>query len=64
MPPSFKVIGLLVPQKKSFKSFYHIWACDITHLYSLTFPHHMEARHEIWLQSTKEKTFENNVESE
>ena len=42
--PSFKVIGLLVPEKL-FKGFYRIWtwrpswSCDIKHLYSLSFPH-------------------------
>ena len=41
--PSFKIIGLLVPEK-IFKGFYHTWAwwpswsCDCDHLYKLLFP--------------------------
>ena len=39
--------------RKDFYRFYHIWAwrpswsCDINHLYSLSFPHPMEAPHKI-----------------
>ena len=42
--PSFKIIGLLVLEKKILKGFYHIWAwrpswlCDLDHLYKLSFP--------------------------
>ena len=39
--PSFKIIGLLVLEKKIFKGFHHnIWAwwpCDLDHLYKLSF---------------------------
>ena len=47
--PSFKIIGLLVLEKKIFKGFYHIWAwrpswpCDLDHLYKLSFPLPKEA---------------------
>ena len=60
---SFKVLSLFVPKKKIFKGFYHIWtlwpswSCDINQLFSLSFPHHMEASIGIWV--SKEKTFEN-----
>ena len=49
--PSFKIIGLLVLEKKIFKGFYHIWAwrpswsCDLDHLYKLSFPLPKEAPH-------------------
>ena len=52
--PSFKIIGLLVLEKKIFKGFYHIWAwrpswsCDLYHLYKLSFPLLKEDSHEIW----------------
>ena len=29
------------------------WSCDLDHLNILSFPHHMEAPHEIWLQSAQ-----------
>ena len=51
---SFKIIGLLVLEKKVFKGFYHIWAwwpswsCDQDHLYKLSFTLPKEAPHEIW----------------
>ena len=51
----FKVIGLLVPEKKIFLGFYHIWpwrpswSCDQDHLSKLSFPHPIEAPYEIWL---------------
>ena len=40
--------------------FYHIWAwrlnwsCDLNHLNKLSFPHPMDAPHEIWLQLTQQ----------
>ena len=52
--PSFKIIGLLVLEKKIFKGFYHIWAwrpswsCDLYHLPKLSFPLPKEDSHEIW----------------
>ena len=57
--PSFKIIGLLVLEKKIFKSFYHIWAwrpswsCDLDHLYKLSFPLPKKAPHTIWLWLAK-----------
>ena len=57
--PSFKIIGLLVLEKKIFKGFYHIWAwrpswsCDLDHLYKLSFPLPKEAPHTIWLWLAK-----------
>ena len=57
--PSFKIIGLLVLEKKIFKGFYHIWAwrpswsCDLDHLYKLSFPLPKEAPHKIWLWLAK-----------
>ena len=54
---TFKVIGLLIPEKKTFNGFYHIWAwwpswsCNLDNLNKLLFPHCKEAPHEIWLQS-------------
>ena len=45
----FKIIGLLVLEKKIFKGLYHIWAwrpswsCDLDHLYKLSFPLPKEA---------------------
>ena len=53
--PSFKIIGLLVLEKKIFKGFYHIWAwrpswsCDLDLLYKLSSPLPKEAPHKIWL---------------
>ena len=53
--PSFKIMGLLVQEKKTFEGFYHIWAkrpswsCDLDHLYKIPFPIPIEAVHEIWL---------------
>ena len=53
--PRFKVIGLLVPEKKIFLGFYHIWAwrpawsCDQDHLSKRLFPHPIEATYENWL---------------
>ena len=46
-------------RRRFFKGFYHIWAwrpycsCDLDHLNKLSFPHPMEASHEIWLQSAQ-----------
>ena len=57
--PSFKIIGLLVLEKKIFKGFYHIWAwrpswsCDLDHLYKLSFPLPKETPHKIWLSLAK-----------
>ena len=57
--PSFKIIGLLVLEKKIFKGFYHIrawrpsWSCDLDHLYKLLFPLPKEAPHKIWLWLAK-----------
>ena len=57
--PSFKIIGLLVLEKKIFKGFYHIsawrpsWSCDLDHLYKLSFPLPKEAPHKIWLWLAK-----------
>ena len=51
--PSFRIIGLPVLEKKSFKGFYHIWvwrqswSSDLGHLYKLLFPLPKEAPHEI-----------------
>ena len=64
--PYTKFQGLLVPEKKICKGFYHIWtwrlswSCDINHLYSFSLPHSTEAS--IGLAVAKEKKFEN-VES-
>ena len=55
----FKIIRLLVLEKKIFKGFYHIWAwrpswsCDLDHLYKLSFPFLKEAPHTIWLWLAK-----------
>ena len=66
--PSFKIIGLLILEKKIFKSFYHIWAlrpswsCDLDHLYKLLFPLPKEAPHYLALIGqtlSVEKMFEN-----
>ena len=67
--PSFKIIGRLVPEKKIFRSFYHIWAwrpswsCDLDHLYKLSFPLPKEAPHKnlalIGQAVSVEKMFEN-----
>ena len=57
--PSFKIICLLVLEKKIFKGFYHIWSwlsswsCDLDHLYKLLFPLPKQAPHEIWLSLAK-----------
>ena len=57
--PSFKIIGLLVLEKKIFKGFYHIWtwrppwSSDLDHLYKLSFPLPKEAPHKIWLWLAK-----------
>ena len=57
--PSFMQIGPAVPEKKILKGFYHIWAwrpswsCDLDPICKLSFPHPMEAPHEIWLQSAQ-----------
>ena len=57
--PSFKIIGLLVLEKKIFKGFYHIWAWrpswsgDLDYLYKLSFPLPKEAPHKIWLLLAK-----------
>ena len=62
--PSFKIIGLLVLEKKIFKGFYHIWAwrpswsCDLDHLYKLSFPLPKEAPL-IGQALSEEKIFEN-----
>ena len=51
----FKIIGLLVLEKKIFEGFYDAWAwrssrsCDLDHLYKLSFPVCKEAPHKIWL---------------
>ena len=63
--PSFKIIGLLVLEKKIFKAFYHIWAwrpswsCDLYHLHKLSFPLPKEAPHNFALigQVVLEKMF-------
>ena len=58
--PSFVEIGPLVPEKKIFYCFYHIWAwrpswsCDLDHLYKLSFPLPMDAPHEVWLKLAKQ----------
>ena len=50
-----KVIGLLVPEKKTCLGFYHIWpwwpswSCDQDHLSKLLFPYPIETPYEIWL---------------
>ena len=57
--PIFKIIGLLILEKKIFKDLYHIWAwrpswpCDLDHLYKLSFPYPKEAPHTIWLWLAK-----------
>ena len=71
--PSFKVIGISLPEKTVFKGFYHIWAwrplwsCDLDHLNKFSFPHPKEAPHEIQLQSAqwllRKKKFKN-IDSE
>ena len=51
--PSFKIIELLVLEKKIFKGFYHVWAwwpswsCGLDHLYNLSFPLPKEAAQKI-----------------
>ena len=65
---SFKIIGLLVLEKKIFKSFYHIlawrpsWSCDLDHLYKLSFSLSKEAPHKnlalIGQAVSEEKMFE------
>ena len=53
--PSFMTIGPLVGEKL-FEGFYLIWAwwsswsCDLDPTNKLSFPHLMDAPHEIWLQ--------------
>ena len=57
--PSFKIIGLLVLEKKIFEGFYHIWilrpswSCDLDHLCKFLFPLPKEAPHKIWLSLAK-----------
>ena len=57
--PNFKIIGLLVLEKKIFKGFYHIWAwrpywsCDLDNLYKLLFPLPRDAPCEVWLWMAK-----------
>ena len=67
--PSFKIIGLLVLEKKIFKGFYHIWAwrpswsCDLYDLHKLSFPLPKEDSHQnlaLIGQVVSEKMFENN----
>ena len=51
--PSFKIICLLVLEKKIFKGFCYLkpwrpsWSCDLDHLYKLSFPFPMDAPHEF-----------------
>ena len=51
---SFKIAGLLVLEKKSFKGFCYIkpWrpscSCDHDHLYQLSFPLPKDAPHKVW----------------
>ena len=51
---SFKIIGLLVLEKKVFNGLHHTWAwrpyrsCDLEHLYKLWFPLPKEVPHKIW----------------
>ena len=58
--PSFKIIGLMVLEKKIFKGFYHIWAwwpswsCDLDNLYKYLFPLPKDAQHNIWLLLAKQ----------
>ena len=57
--PSFKIIDLLVLEKKIFKGFYHIWTwwlswwCDLNHLFKLWFPLPKDAPNKIWLWLAK-----------
>ena len=65
--PSFKIIGLLVLEKKIVKGFYHIWAwrpsrlCDQDHLYILLFHLPKELPHKFGFDwpSGCEEIFEN-----
>ena len=66
---SFKIIGLLVLEKKLFKGFNHIlawrqsWSCDLDHLYTLSFSLPKENSHEmafIGQVVLEKKMFENN----
>ena len=64
---SFKITGLLVPEKNSFRGFYHIrawrlsWSCDLEHLYKLSFPSGDSSRTLALIgQAVSEKMFENN----
>ena len=56
--PTFKVISLLVPKKKIFSGFYHIWtwgpywSCDLDHLNKFSFPYPMKSSVWNWIWVT------------
>ena len=67
--PSFKIIGLLVLEKKIFKGFYHIWAgghldhvtCTIYINFLSHFPRRIHMKFGIdWPMVSEKKMFENN----